>query len=182
MILLRCRFSVCGEHFDAENFSLAAEKNGLAGGKVRYMNNTHKLTRTSTMWAGEPLTIYRKILSGIAGTNGDGYFDWETAAERYVVDRAGFDAKRAAGGDGMTTEWAQIWLREEEALLAFLKVIKEKLPPVADFCKGEYSLLLCPIYGYDATDSPSGGQHYSEKLIKALCELGAGLSSDSQEM
>lgn len=172
MSLLRYYFMVGGEKFDAKEFSLAAIKNGFEGGISRITNNTKKLNRGFT---GKIVEV--KILSGITGTNGDSYASWQTALVDYAVDRDVYLAKQNLG---MTTEAVQVWLREEEAVLRFLGLVKEKLPPVTDFCKGECFSLLKLIYGYDEADAPGGGVHYSEVLMRSLCGLNAGLSTDSE--
>lgn len=172
MNLLRYYFMVGGETFDAENFSLAAIKNGFKGGKTRIFNTTKKLTRWPT---GETREV--KVLSGISGTSGDSYATWETARVDYETDRDIYLSKRDLG---ISTEYLQLWLREEEALLKFLRLVKERLPPVTDFCKGECFSLLILIYGYDEADDPGGGHHYSEALMRSLCGLNAGLSTDSE--
>lgn len=172
MNLLRYYFKVGGETFDAETFSLAAIKNGFEGGISRITNNTKKLTRWPT---GKTREV--KILSGISGASGDSYATWETARVDYATDRDVYLAKRNLG---LTSERAQVWLREEEAILRFLRVVKDQLPPVADFCKGEFFLILKLVYGYDEADDPGCGHHYSEVLMKDLCDLNAGLSTDSE--
>lgn len=170
MNLLRYYFTVGGETFDAESFSLAAIKNGFEGSKTRICNTTKKLTRWSTGKIHEV-----KILSGISGTSGDSYATWETARVDYATDRDVYLRNL-----GMTTEHAQVWLREEEALVKFLRLVKDRLPPVTGFCKGDCFSLLKLIYGYDEADDPGGGHHYSEVLMRSLCDLNAGLSTDSE--
>ena len=172
MNLLRYYFEVGGEKFDAEEFSHAAIGNGFAGGISRLRSNTKKLKRMST---GKD--VDRKILSGVSGTHGDSFASWQTDLVNYAVDRESYLAKRDLG---LTTEWAQIWLREEEAILKSLDLIGERLPSVASFCEGDFFLLLKLIYGYDDADAPGGGHHYSQKLMKRLGELNAGLSTDSE--
>jgi len=172
MSLLRYYFHVGGENFDAENFALAAIKNGFEGGTSRITSNTKKLKSGLT---GERMEV--KILSGISGANGDSFSSWQTALVDYAVDREIYLAARDLG---LTTEGAQVWLREEVAILGFLGLVKEKLPPVAEFCKGEFFSLLKLVYGYDEEGDPGGGHHYSEKLMRILCELSAGISTDSE--
>jgi hypothetical protein len=170
MNLLRYYFKVGGETFDVEGFSLAAIKNGFEGGRSHFINNTKKLTRWPT---GETREV--KILSGISGTSGAGFATWGTALVEYATDRDVYLQDL-----GMTSEHAQVWLREEEALVKFLRLVKDRLPRVQDFCTGECFSLLILIYGYDEADDPGGGQHYSEVLMRSLCELNAGISTDSE--
>lgn len=169
MNLLRYYFMVGGGDFDVEKFSLAALENGFEGGKSRITRTTKRLTYQNGS------TIERKIFSGVTGTNGDSFTTWQTALVEYATDRDIYLADL-----GLTTETMQTWLREEAEILKFLNIISDRLPHVANYCQGSYFLLLKLIYGYGEEDGPGGGFHYSEVLMQKLCELKAGLSSDSE--
>ncbi len=175
MNLLRYYFQVGGEKFDAENFSLAAVKNGLEQGTVQTTSNIKKLKRRGTN--GDVDIVEVKILPGLTGTNGDAFTHWSSAQIDYATDKDQYLANHSLG---LSTDAAQLWLREESTLLSFLRLIKERLPQVSDFCDGEFFLLIKLIYGYDEADGPGGGFHYSEVLMRSLCDLNAGLSTDSE--
>ncbi|WP_428718922.1 hypothetical protein [Undibacterium curvum] len=175
MNLLRYYFQVGGEKFDAENFSLAALKNGLEQGTVQTVSNIKKLKRRGT--SGEVEVVEVKILPGLTGANGDAFTCWSSARIDYATDKDQYIANHSFG---LSTDTAQLWLREEITLLSFLRLIKERLPRVSDFCDGEFFLLMKLVYGYDEADGSGGGFHYSEVLMKNLCELNAGLSTDSE--
>lgn len=175
MNLLRYYFQVGGEKFDANKFSLAASKNGLAQGIIQTTSNVKKLKKHGASGKVEITEV--NILTGLTGTGGDSFAHWSSAHIDYAIDRDIYLANQSLG---LSTEAAQLWLKEEAALLAFLRLIKERLPQVSEFCDGEFFLLLKIIYGYDEADCPIGGHHYSEALVKNLCDLNAGLSTDSE--
>ena len=172
MNLLRYYFEIGGEHFDVNAFSDTALKNGLPSGRIRTINNIKLLTNNLT----KTLSI-RKIFSGIVGTDCEKYVVWSTPIVNYVTDRELYLANLDLG---MTTEAAQVWLKEEIVLLEFLDALKNQLPNIEKYCSSSFFSCLKLIYGYDETDSPGGGHHYSQSLLKKLSDLSADLSSDSE--
>ena len=175
MNLLRYYFHVGGDKFDVERFSIATVSNGLEQGTVGTTSNIKKLKRRGT--SGDIELVEIKILPGLTGTNGDYFTHWSSAHVDYATDKDQYIANHSLG---LSTDAAQLWHKEETALLVFLHLIKERLPKVSDFCDGDFFLLLKLIYGYDEADGPGGGFHYSEALMKNLCDLNAGLSTDSE--
>lgn len=179
MYLLRYYFIVGGEKFYENKFSKAASDAGFQHSRLRKMSKFIKFRKYDQSRKEIPLDFtIKEIDSGIRGTSGDSYSMWCSAYINYVVEEEVYLKNQDLG---MCTEYAQIWKREEDALLTFLKEIKEKLPFVGDFCQGEYFSTLKLIYGYGEEDEPSGlGFYYSERLMKALNDLDAGLESDSE--
>jgi hypothetical protein len=174
MSLLRFNITIGGEKFDSKSYDLAAKKNGLLHGKISSHNNVKKFFHPST---GE--IIYRKFRSGITGTDGDKYETWSSAYVEYEINREDF-LKRYKGGSDRDY-YVLGWLREEHAVIEFLEGMKEKMPPIFDFCKGDYFIFVNLIYGYEDGDCAGGGIHYSENLIKLLSKMNAGISTDSED-
>ncbi len=162
MKLLRFYFEVGGESFDAASFALAADENDLDGAVSTISNNSKTLKR----W-GRDEHVSVHLATAHVATDAEVA---DSAVSQWCSGLLELDA-----GTESTPSNSPQWLAEESQLLDFIEQIKCKLPPVADFCDGEYFMLLRLIYA-----APGVGLHYSETLMRSLAELNAGLSIDCE--
>lgn len=153
MKLLRFYVEVGGEEFNADKFALAADDKGLDGAISRISNNSKTLKR----W-GEDAQVSIKLAGAEQPASRGGARQWCTGL---LESAAEAEANLPA------------WQAEEAQLLDFLEQVKYKLPAVAEFCDGEYFILLRLIYA-----TSGAGLHYSETLMRSLAEINAGLTID----
>jgi hypothetical protein len=157
-----------GAGFDADKFSVVAKKAGIATGRIRYVKNREIESNDSN-------GVSRKIRveSGFPGTDGDGYFLWATNLVDYATDEALYFRQLEFP---MGREYARLWLQEENAILAFLEELRDRLPCVCNYSKGDYFILFKAIYG----DLPPVCPMFSVRVVKVLSEIGAGIDTDTE--
>ncbi|MCH8620290.1 hypothetical protein [Undibacterium sp. TS12] len=153
MKLLRFYFEVGGEEFDADGFALAADENDLDGAVSSISNNSKTLKR----W-GQDAHVTISLAGAGQSAGSAGLRQWCSGLMECTADDS----------SGLPS-----WMTEEAQLLDFIERIRGKLPAVAQFCDGEYFMLLRLIYAGSGV-----GLHYSETLMRSLAELNAGLSID----
>ncbi|MFZ6680063.1 MULTISPECIES: hypothetical protein [unclassified Undibacterium] len=153
MKLLRFYVEVGGEEFDADSFALAADNKGLDGAVSRISNNSKTLKR----W-GEDAQVTIHLAGPAQPDSNSGARQWCTG----LLECASESETNLPA-----------WLAEEAQLLDFLEQVKYKLPAVADYCDGEYFILLRLVYA-----TSGAGLHYSETLVRNLTEINAGLTID----
>jgi hypothetical protein len=154
-----------GASFDAERFSVDAKEAGIATGRIRYAKNREITLKDSN---GVPQKI--RIEIGLPGTDGDGYFTWKTNLVEYAADEAAYFKKHESP---MGREYARLWLQEENAILAFLEELRDRLPHVNNYTKGDYFIKFKAIY---ADCCPM----YSVRVVNLLSEIGAGIETDTE--
>ncbi|MDR2690560.1 MAG: hypothetical protein LBB76_12510 [Azoarcus sp.] len=164
MSLLRFYLIIGGAGFDAEKFSVAAKKNGVATGRIRYTKN-----REITLKDSNGVHQKIKIECGLSGTDGDGYFTWKTNTVEYITDEMTYFRQRELSDK----EYARLWLQEERAILAFLEELRDRLPHVSNYSNGDYFIKFKAIYG-------DWCPTYSVRVIKVLSEIGAGIEIDTE--
>lgn len=162
MNLLRYYLMIGGEGLRIEDFSRAIAGSGLPAGKI---TNVKK-----------PAFI-KDFDSGIDGTSGGEYPLWRTPVVDYAVSRVVYLELQKKP---MSSDFLQIWKREEEAIVEFLNLIRGAMPRIEEFCNGKIFILLKLIYGCTEDGGKSDGFLYSHKLLELLSDLGAGIEIDHE--
>ena len=167
MNLLRYYLMVGGASFDANAYAVACKNNSIQTGKVGYIKNPKIKNR-------EGASVF--IESGVPGTFGDGYFTWQSEIVNFAVEENEF---RRQSSMPMGSDYSQLWMNEEKAMIKFLLPFKNGMPNVANYCMGDYFVIFKVIYGsFDEGGCVCSG--YSRSVVSILGAIGAGIESDCE--
>lgn len=174
MNLLRFYLMIGGVKFDAAAYSIAAKTRGIDTGKVEHVKRMkYHGDRRQTGTVPHIECIFPEIPD-------DEYFLWESETVNYMTDERTLKRYRDLP---LGSEGAQLWIHEETAIAGFLSEMKNRMPPVSDYCPGSHFVKLKSIYychGEDEDDRRCICSGYSIKVIKLLAQIGAGFEYDCE--
>jgi hypothetical protein len=156
-----------GAGFDMNAYSLACKQRSIPTGRVGFIKNPRIKNH-------EGISV--SIESGVPGTFGDGYFMWQSEIVNYATKESEFQRQYSMP---MGSDYSQLWVNEESAMINFLLPFKSRMPNVSNYCVGDYFIIFKVIYG----SSDEGGcvcAGYSRRIISILAEIGAGIESDCE--
>ncbi|MDA8522419.1 hypothetical protein [Acidovorax sp. NCPPB 4044] len=170
MNLLRFYLMIGGGRFNAASYADAAMNVGIHTGRSGYIKNPKRKNKN----LDDPPVF---IESGIPGTFGEGYFIWQSEIFNYADDKNVFESQFSMP---MGSEYSQLWIKEEGAMIKFLIPFANNMPKAKDHCIGEYFIIFKAIYG-SLDDGGCVGVGYSEKIVNLLSKIGAGFQSDCEQ-
>ncbi|MBN9366887.1 MAG: hypothetical protein J0H59_07590 [Comamonadaceae bacterium] len=170
MNLLRFYLMIGSNKLQAEAYNKEAHKNGIINSKFSYIKKAAETPKKGIL-----PTSNKKIDSGFPGTDGDGFFLWQTEPIDYATDKEKFYKQNHPP---LKSEYAQLWLKEETAIFNFLEHIQPRLPCITEFCNGDFFSLLKCIYADMGHGASVALPCFSSKLISKLNEINAGFDCD----
>ena len=167
MGLARIYIQIGGREFDVERFNDDCLKNGVENECFgKYFDRVPGVLKHPA----EDLIKNGRYIAPLDAPVGE-YFLWVSKHSSYSCA----EVRGEIDADTVCSVYRDKMIRDKEDafIVDYLKLMKSNIPNISEYVSGDFFVILQVIYSSE--DGVGGGHYFSDKLIRAAADMGAGI-------